>query len=351
MPTPVFTLRQLADAVGAAAHGDADVVLRRVGTLEGAGPDAITFLADARHRGQLAGTRAGAVIVTPGDLDATTLPRLVHANPYLTYARVATLLHPPAAAAHGIASQACIDPSARVDATAGIGPCAVIGARATIGPGASVGPGAYIGDDVVLGAGAHVHAHAVIHARCVLGARTVVFAGAVIGADGFGMADDGGRWLKIPQVGRVIIGADCEIGANTTIDRGAIDDTVIEDGVKLDNQIQIGHNCRIGAHTAIAGCVGIAGSVVIGAHCRIGGAAMIAGHLSIADGTTVSAATLVSKAITTPGGAYTGSFPSLPHREWQHVASELRRLRDLAARVAALEKQLQAGAGERGGTA
>lgn len=351
MPTPAFTLRELADAVGAVAHGNGDVVLCRVGTLEGAGPDAITFLADARHRGQLAGTRAGAVIVTPGDVDATTLPRLVHANPYLTYARVATVLHPAAAAAYGIAAEACIDPTASVDSSAGVGPFAVIGARARIGPGASVGPGVFIGDDVVLGAAVNVHAHAVIHAGCSIGDRSVVFAGAVIGADGFGMADDGGRWLKIPQVGRVVIGADCEIGANTTIDRGAIDDTVIEDGVKLDNQIQIAHNCRIGAHTAIAGCVGIAGSVIIGRHCRIGGAAMIAGHLSIADGTTVSAATLVSKSIDAAGGAYTGSFPTLPHREWQHVASELRRLRDLAARVAALERQLRAQVGKPGESA
>jgi len=341
MPTPVFTLRQLADAVGAVVHGDGAVILRRVGTLEGAGPEAITFLADARHRSQLAGTRAGAVIVTPADVDATTLPRLVHANPYLTYARVATVLHPPVATAYGISPHACIDPTARVDATAGVGPFAVIGARAIVGPGASVGPGACLGSDVVVGANAHIHANAVIHAGCSIGDRSVIFAGAIIGADGFGMADDGGRWLKIPQVGCVIIGADCEVGANTTIDRGAIDDTVIEDGVKLDNQIQVGHNCRIGAHTAIAGCVGIAGSVVIGRHCRIGGAAMIAGHISIADGTTVSAATLVAKSITASGGAYTGSFPVMPHREWKHVASELRRLRDLAARVAVLEKRLR----------
>jgi UDP-3-O-[3-hydroxymyristoyl] glucosamine N-acyltransferase len=351
MPTPVFTLRQLADAVGAVAHGDGDVLLRRVGTLEGAGPDAITFLADARHRSQLAGTRAGAVIVTPADVDATTLPRLVHANPYLTYARVATVLHPTIAAAHGIAAQACIDPTAQVSDTAGIGPFAVIGARTIVGPRASVGPGACLGSDVVIGADAHVHANAVIRAGCSIGDRSVIFSGAVIGADGFGMANDDGRWLKIPQIGRVVIGADCEVGANTTIDRGAIDDTVIEDGVKLDNQIQVGHNCRIGAHTAIAGCVGIAGSVVIGRHCRIGGAAMISGHLSIADGTTVTGATLVAKSITTPGGTYSGSFPTLPHREWQHVASELRRLRDLAARVAALEQRLRGQGDAAGGPA
>jgi UDP-3-O-[3-hydroxymyristoyl] glucosamine N-acyltransferase len=351
MPTPVFTLRALADAVGAVASGNGDVVLRRVGTLAGAGPDAITFLADARHRGQLAGTRAGAVILAPGDADATTIPRLVHANPYLTYARVATLLHPAAAPARGVAESAHIDSKANIDPTAAIGPFAVIGARATVGPGTAVGPGAYIGDDVTLGAGAIVHARAVIHAGCSIGDRSVILAGAVIGSDGFGMANDGGRWLKIPQVGRVIIGADCEVGANTTIDRGAIDDTVIEDGVKLDNQIQIAHNCRIGAHTAIAGCVGIAGSVVIGAHCRIGGAVMIAGHISIADGTTIAGGTLVAKSIVTEGGAYSGSFPMLPHRDWQHVASELRRLRVLAARVLALERQLEARADDPGDVA
>ena len=175
----------------------------------------------------------------------------------------------------------------------------------------------------------------------MLGARTIVHAGAVIGADGFGNAEDGGRWVKIPQIGRVVIGADCEIGANTTIDRGAIDDTVIEDDVKLDNQIQVGHNCHIGAHTAIAGCVGIAGSCSIGRNVKIGGAAMIAGHLTIADGAIVSAATGVFVSIDSPG-VYTGTFPALPHREWQYVASQVRRLRELAQRVRALEREAEA---------
>ncbi|MEP7327926.1 MAG: UDP-3-O-(3-hydroxymyristoyl)glucosamine N-acyltransferase [Betaproteobacteria bacterium] len=340
MPNPAFTLRDLAAAVGATVDGDASVVVRRMGTLERADRDAIAFLADARHRPQLEATRAGAVIVTPELAAATALPKLVHRNPYVTYARVAALLHPVVPIAPGIDGAARVDPTARIDASAAVAPFAVIGARAVLGPGTVVGAGTYIGDDVELSAGVHVHARAVIYAGTVLGERTVVFSGAVIGADGFGMADDNGRWLKIPQVGRVIVGADCEIGANTTIDRGAIDDTVIEDGVKLDNQIQVAHNCRIGAHTAVAGCVGIAGSVDIGRHCRIGGAAMIAGHLSIVDGTTISAGTLVSKSIVTPG-AYTGTFPALPHREWRHVASELRRIRELTARVAALERQLR----------
>jgi UDP-3-O-[3-hydroxymyristoyl] glucosamine N-acyltransferase len=176
-----------------------------------------------------------------------------------------------------------------------------------------------------------------IYPRCVVGARTIIHSGAVIGADGFGMAEDHGRWVKIPQVGRVLIGDDCEVGANTTIDRGAIDDTVIEDDVKLDNQIQIGHNCRIGAHTAIAGCVGIAGSVRIGLDCQIGGAAMITGHLDLADGAVVSAATGVVNSIA-ERGVYTSTFPALPHREWQHVASIMRRLRSFADRIRALER-------------
>jgi UDP-3-O-[3-hydroxymyristoyl] glucosamine N-acyltransferase len=178
----------------------------------------------------------------------------------------------------------------------------------------------------------------VLYACTLIGARTLLHSGVVLGADGFGMAEERGKWLKVPQLGRVVIGEDVEIGANTTIDRGAIDDTVIEDDVKLDNQIQIGHNCHIGAHTAIAGCVGIAGSVRIGRDCQIGGAAMITGHLDIADGTVISAASGVFDPIH-ERGVYTGAFPSLPHREWQHVASVMRRLRSFADRIRALERE------------
>src|SRR4029077_9421325 len=171
----------------------------------------------------------------------------------------------------------------------------------------------------------------------IVGARTIIHSGAVIGADGFGIAEQDGRWLKVPQLGRVVIGADVEIGANTSIDRGAIGDTIIEDDVKLDNQIQIGHNCRIGAHTAIAGCAGVAGSTTIGRNCKIGGAAMISGHLEIADGTVISAATFVLDSIATPG-IYTGAFPALPHREWRRVAAATRRLRSILERLRAVER-------------
>ena len=340
MAAPGILLADLAARVGAAVDGDGAAVVARVGTIERAGPDAITFAVGARHAALLAGTRAGAVIVAPAHVGATTRPKLVHANPYATYARVATILHPAPAAVPGVDATARVDAQAVVDPSAEIGPFTVvaagarIGARAIVGAGALVGPGATIGDDVRL------HPRVTVYAGCVIGARTVILAGAVVGADGFGNAEDGGRWIKIPQVGRVVIGADCEIGANTTIDRGAIEDTVIEDDVRLDNQIQIGHNCRIGAHTAIAGCVGIAGSTRIGRNVKIGGAAMIAGHLSIADDVVISGATQVFSSIDVPG-PYTGTFPALPHREWQHVASNMRRLRTLAARVAALERALR----------
>ena len=341
MAAPGFTLSELATRVGATLDGDGSVVVARVGTLENAGPDAIAFLSGKRYRALLAGTRAGAVIVTAADAAATTRPKLLHANPYATYAKVAAILHPASEAAAGIDATAHVDATASVDATATIGPLAVVGARARIGANAVVAAGACVGDDALIGDGAHLYPHVTIYARCVVGPRTIVHAGAVIGADGFGMAQEDGRWLKIPQVGRVVIGADCEIGANTTIDRGAIDDTVIEDDVKLDNQIQVGHNCRIGAHTAIAGCTGIAGSTQIGRNVQIGGAAMIGGHLTIPDNTIVAGGTTVLSSIKAPG-MYNGSFPQMTHREWMYAASHVRRLRALADRVAELELALRA---------
>lgn len=314
------SLGELAALVGAVVEGDARVTVRRVATIEEAAPDAITFLASPRLRETLATTQAGAVILSPKDAGLTALPRLVHANPYATYARVAAVLHPAPRRASGTHATALVDPTAVVDASATIDAFARIGAKARVGPRVHVGPYCDVGDEVELGADVDLVARVTLYPRCALGPRTMVHAGAVIGADGFGNAEEAGRWIKIPQIGRVVIGADCEIGANTTIDRGAIGDTVIEDDVKLDNQIQVGHNCRIGAHTAIAGCVGIAGSCIIGRNVKIGGAAMIAGHLTIVDDVIVSAATGVFSSIDVPG-VYTGTFPALPHREWQHVAN------------------------------
>jgi UDP-3-O-[3-hydroxymyristoyl] glucosamine N-acyltransferase len=340
--TAGFLLSDLAALAGAVLEGDGGVRIFTVATLESAQAGAIAFLANPKYRAQLATTQASAVILAPGVPAPAALPRLVTRNPYATYAKVAAVLHPATAALPGIHPSAVVDPRAHVAATASIGPLAVIGRDAVIGERVRIGPGCVIGESAAIGEDGWLYANVTVYPRCVIGARAMIHGGAVIGADGFGMAEEAGRWLKIPQLGRVVIGADVEIGANTTIDRGAIDDTLIEDDVKLDNQVQIGHNCRIGAHTAIAGCVGIAGSARIGRNCKIGGAAMIAGHLDIADGTIISAATQIYNSITEPG-IYTSTFPALPHKEWRHVASQLRGLRGLAARVRTLEQRAGVG--------
>ena len=332
-----IALKSLAEPARAELVGDGGVLIDRVATLDGATAGAIAFLANPRYRHQLQSTHASAVIIEPRFAADTALPKLVTSNPYAAYARVAALFHPPRPGAPGIHPTAVVATSASVAASATIGAYVVIGERASIGERTWIHAGCAIGDDCSLGDDIVLHPRVVLYARTVVGARTLIHSGAVLGADGFGMAHEDGKWLKVPQLGRVVIGADVEIGANTTIDRGAIDDTVVEDDVKLDNQIQIGHNCRIGAHTAIAGCVGIAGSVKIGRDCQIGGAAMITGHLDIVDGTVISAASGVFDPIH-ERGVYTGAFPSLPHREWQHVASIIRRLRSFADRVRALER-------------
>jgi UDP-3-O-[3-hydroxymyristoyl] glucosamine N-acyltransferase len=330
-------LARLAGACGAELAGDGEVLIDRVATLDGAGKGAIAFLSNPKYRSRLATTRASAVIVGPEDASGTTLPKLISENPYATYARVATILHPPRTSAPGVHASATIAPGAQVAPSAMIGPQVVIGERTVVGERASVGAGTVIGEDCTVGADCVLHPRVVLYPRTQIGPRTIIHSGAVVGADGFGMAEQGGRWLKVPQIGRTLVGADVEIGANTTIDRGAIGDTVIEDDVKLDNQIQVGHNCRIGAHTAIAGCVGIAGSTSIGRNCKIGGAAMIAGHLEVADGTVISASTGLFESVHSPG-TYTGTFPALPHREWRHVASAMRRLRSIVDRLRTLER-------------
>jgi UDP-3-O-[3-hydroxymyristoyl] glucosamine N-acyltransferase len=333
-----IALKLLAEPARAELEGDGGVLIDRVASLDGATSGAIAFLANPKYRHQLQSTRASAVIIEPRFAADTMLPKLVTSNPYAAYARIAALFHPLPPIAPGIHATAVVAASARVAASATIGPCAVVGDHASIGERTRIHAGCAIGEDCTVGDDVVLYPRVVLYARTVIGARTLVHSGAVLGADGFGMAEEGGKWLKVPQLGRVVVGADVEIGANTTIDRGAIDDTVIEDDVKLDNQIQIGHNCRIGAHTAIAGCVGIAGSVRIGRGCLIGGAAMITGHLEIADGTVISAATGVYNSIT-ERGVYTSTFPALPHREWQYVASIMRRLRSFADRIRALERE------------
>jgi UDP-3-O-[3-hydroxymyristoyl] glucosamine N-acyltransferase len=332
-----LTLGEIASRLGGRLVGSPALLIDQVGSLEHAGPRQIAFFSGPRYRAQLAATRAGAIIVAPAAAQQTKLPRIVSPNPYAFYARVAQLLNPPPHPVPGVHATAQVDATARIAATARVEAGAVVGSGVELGERAWVGAGCYLGEGVAIGAGSRLYPAVTVYAACRLGARVIVHAGAVIGADGFGMANEEGRWIKLPHIGRVLVGDDVEIGANTTIDRGTVDDTVIEEGVKLDNQIQIGHNCRIGAHTAMAGCVGVAGSAVIGRHCTVGGAAVILGHLSLCDDVHVSAGTVISRSIRKPG-TYTGMFPFDDNASWARNTALVRHLAELAARVAALEK-------------
>jgi UDP-3-O-[3-hydroxymyristoyl] glucosamine N-acyltransferase len=328
-PIITLTLREIVSRLGGELAGDAAVVVKGVATLDAAGPDEITFLANPRYRARLAATRAGAVILAPSDRDATGIARIVTDNPYAYYARTVALFHPPRKAAAGVHPSACVDSTAQVARTAEIGPFAVVAAGARIGERASVGAGSVVGEGASVGDDTILHPRVTIYPDCVVGARCILHSGAVIGADGFGMAPDAGRWVKIPQVGRAVLGDDVEVGANSAIDRGALGDTVVEEGVKIDNLVQVAHNCRIGAHTVIAGCAGIAGSAVIGRHCVIGGGAGIIGHVTLADGVTVTGMTFITKTITKPG-VYSSGLPMMAHADWLKNAAQLRRLHEIA---------------------
>lgn len=331
------SLDEIVGRFGGRLAGDGTARVARIATLAHADADTISFLANPRYRAQLAQTRAAAVILDEAHAEHCPVACIITDEPYLYFARVAQWLHPSTPPHPGRHASAICE-TERIAPSAAIGPCVYIGPGAVIGERASIGAGCYVGAGAVIGMDARLAPRSTVMDGCRLGARVIVHAGAVVGADGFGFARrQDGEWLKIPQIGRVRIGDDVEVGANTTIDRGAIEDTVIGDGVKLDNQIQIGHNVTIGAHTAIAGCVGIAGSAHIGRRCTFGGGAIVLGHLEIADDVHVSAGTLVARSIREPG-QYTGTVPSLPHREWRRHFAHLRRLDHLATRLRALEK-------------
>jgi len=323
-----YTLGELVARLGGELSQAArsSVRVNRFAAVEIAGPQDLCFISSRRYRSMLTTCRAAAVVVRAGDVASAPadLTTIVVADPYVWYARAATLFCPPPRSDEGIHPQALVAPDAiiadgvTIEAGAVIGPRVRIGQRSWIGSGCVVGEGASIGEE------SRFYPRVTIYAGCLIGSRVIVHSGAVIGSDGFGFARDGNEWIKIPQTGCVRIGDDCEIGANTTIDRGAIDDTVIGAGCKLDNQIQIAHNVRIGEGCAIAACVGIAGSAMIGKHCQIGGGAGILGHLEIADQTIISAMSLVTRSITTPG-FYSGVFPLMQNRDWEHAAAGLRR--------------------------
>jgi len=333
-----LSLNDIAARLGGDVLGDGETRVTQVATLASATSGQISFLTNPKYRSQLASTQASAVILPAASADATALPRIVAANAYAYYARLAALLNPVSPQPLGIHATASVasDLPASVSIAAGV----CIGRDVQLGEGVVIHPNCVVGDGVTIGAGSLLYPNVTVYAGCSIGRDAIIHSGTVIGADGFGFAPDKGEWVKIPQIGAVRIGDHVEIGANTTVDRGALDDTVIEDGCKIDNQVQIGHNCLIGAHSVIAGCVGIAGSTRIGRRCMLGGAAMILGHLDIADGTVISPGSMVMKSIA-KAGKYTALFPLAEHDEWLQTAVGLRRLGKLTNRIAELEKKLE----------
>ena len=333
------TLGELAARFGCELRGDPNAVVDRVATLSSATPAAISFLANPHYRAHLAATRAGVVILAPRDREACPVASLVHAEPYLIYARIATFLHPPAAAVPGVHTSAVVAASARVAATAEVGAHTVIGADCTIGDEAVIGAGSVLGANVRVGTSTTIGPRVTLLDGVRIGARCIVHAGAVIGADGFGFAPDHGVWQKIPQLGGVIIGDDVEIGANTTIDRGTIDDTVIEDGVKLDNLVQIAHNVRLGAHTIMAAMSGVAGSTKVGKRCMIGGGVVMVNSLTICDDALFTFRSIVTRSVDEPG-TYSGHLPAEEAGKWRKSAARFRQLDAMAERLSKAEREL-----------
>ena len=337
-----LTLGELAGQIkGELRKGDPDCPVSAVATLQSARPGDISFLANPGYRKYLGDTQASAVIL--GEDDAVDCPTavIVSANPYASYARAAALVAPAARALSGVHPAAVVDDGCSVDGTAWIGPHCIVEAGAVIHAGVQLAGGCFIGADSIIGAECRLSANVVICHDVTLGERVHISPGAVIGSDGFGLANEDGRWLNVPQLGGVRVGDDVEIGSNTTIDRGALDDTVLEEGVRLDNQIQIAHNVHIGAHTAIAGCVGISGSASIGKYCMIGGGAGIVGHLEITDHVIITGMTMVTKSITRPG-VYSSGVPAQENDAWNKTCARMRQLDKLARKVQALERSLAA---------
>lgn len=341
-----ISLGDLARRFGGEVRGDAGCIVRRVASLESAEPGDIAFLSSAQYRRHLGSTRASAVILQRSMLDECPTHALITEQPYLFYARVAALLHAPVSSPPGIDSAAHIGAGCVFGADVSIGPCAVLGQGVILGARVNIAPGCVIGDGVEIGDDSSIAANVTIHHGTRIGRRVLIHSGAVIGGDGFGFANDRGVWVKIPQLGGVRIGDDVEIGSNTTVDRGALDDTVIDEGVKLDNQVQIAHNVRIGAHTAIAGCTGVAGSTTIGRHCAIGGGAGISGHLEIADGVQLTGTTFVTQSIHEKG-VYSSGTPFEPVAAWRRNYVRMKQLDDMARRLHELEQAVRRMRGER----
>ena len=336
-----FTLAQLAETLDARMQGDGGRVVRGLAALQDAGPTDLSFLANRQYRKQLAITQAGAVLLTEADAADYAGDALIVADPYLAYARISHQFDRKPRGQAGIHPTAVVAESASVDASACIGPGVVIEAHAVIGARVTLGAHCFVGERCRIGADSWLAPRVTLYHDVRMGERVVIQSGAVIGGEGFGFANAEGRWHKIAQIGGVLIGDDVEIGANTTIDRGALSDTVIDNGVKLDNQIQIAHNVQVGEHTAMAACVGISGSTRIGRHCMIAGGVGMVGHIDVCDNVFVSGMTMVTRSITEPG-AYSSGTAMQTAGEWKKSAARFRQLDTLAKRVQQLEKQVPA---------
>jgi UDP-3-O-[3-hydroxymyristoyl] glucosamine N-acyltransferase len=336
-----YSLSDLSERFELVLHGDGNCQISGVGTLASATPSQISFLANPAYRTELPATRAGAVILREADAEDCPVNCLVAPDPYLAYARLATLFDWRPVAPIGIHESAVISPTATIGEHVSIAPNVVIGDDCVVGDSCTFGAGTVLYEGCRLGKGCHIHANVTLGHGVSLGQRVIVHPGAVIGADGFGIAFATDHWEKVPQLGGVVVGDDCEIGCNTTIDRGAIGDTVLEEDVRVDNLCQIGHNVHIGAHSALAGMTGVAGSTRIGRYCLFGGRTGLSGHLDIADKTSLAGGTNAFRSISDPGTTWSSQIPAQPVKEWQRNLARLRKLDELARRVKALEKQLE----------
>ena len=333
-----LTLGELVGRLGGELLGDPSVVVRQIASLDRAGEGELAFLVSPKYRAALEASRASAFILPAKAADFTDRPRILTPDPYLYFARAAQLFNPPKAVPAGVHPSAVV--GSELPASVAVGPNAVIGADCRIGEGCVIGAGCLIGDGVAIGAGSLLHAGVKVYDGCTIGTRAILHSGAVIGADGLGFARDADKhWVKIPQIGGVVIGDDVENGANTTVDRGALEDTVIGNGVKLDNLIHVAHNCRVGEDTIMAAMAGLAGSTTVGKRVQVGGKAGFSGHLEVGDDIVISADTNVTKSIDRPG-VYTAMIPLQPHADWVKNFSHLRRLDAMAERVRELEKKL-----------
>ncbi len=335
-----YTLGKIAHYIGAELHGDPECEVSDVATLQSATSGQISFLSNRKYTRYLQQTRASAVIIEREYLDACPVSALVVDDPYLAYASIVSLIYPDTEIVPGIHPSAIVSPSAKVDSSACIGANVVIEDNTVIGAGSCIEAGCVIKANVNIGSNTHLYPNVVLCHSVSIGNRVILHPAVVIGADGFGIANNKGVWVKIPQIGKVIIGDDVEIGASTTVDRGALENTVIEEGVKIDNQVQIAHNVHIGAHTAIAGCVAIAGSTTIGKHCMIGGMSAISGHIEITDNVVITGGSGVANSIK-EAGIYSSGMPAVKANLWRKTVARLRKLDELGRRVAKIENEIK----------